>query len=91
MIDNKAIFHYLNPEGCWHEANQKSIAVGLKYTSCIHCRTTMPVDYDDDYNPDYTTEHGFFLLLEGLRAKEFEVETHGLNEYTVEQSDLFNL
>ena len=76
MIDNKAIFHYLNPEGCWHEINEGK-------NPCIKCGSDLEFGIGC-YNPDYTTEHGFFLLLEGLRAKEFEVETHGLNEYTVE-------
>lgn len=22
MIDNKVIFHYLNPDACWHEATR---------------------------------------------------------------------
>lgn len=32
MIDHKAIFHYLNPEGCWH----KGIGDGT-LASCEKC------------------------------------------------------
>ena len=66
MIDNKAIFHYLNPEGCWHEINEGK-------NPCIKCGNDLEFGIGC-YNPDYTTEHGFFLLLEGLRAKGIEVE-----------------
>lgn len=78
IIDHKAIFHYLNPEGCWHEWRSMGPDWGYR------CGKDCGAISGSPRNPDYTTEHGFFLLLEGLRAKEFEVETHGLNEYTVE-------
>lgn len=59
MIDNKAIFHYLNPDGCWHEINEGK-------NPCIKCGNDLEFGIGC-YNPDYTTEHGFFLLLDGLK------------------------
>jgi len=76
MIDNKAIFHYLNPEGCWHEINEGK-------NPCIKCGNDLEFGIGC-YNPDYTTEHGFFLLLEGLRAKGFDVDMRAFTECTAE-------
>jgi hypothetical protein len=67
MIDNKAIFHYLNPEGCWHEGLGDGTLARCE--KCGEFWTHTDREPGDWPNPDYTTEHGFFLLLEGLRAK----------------------
>jgi hypothetical protein len=72
MIDNKAIFYYLNPEGCWHEGLGDGTLARCE--KCGEFWTHTDREPGDWPNPDYTTEHGFFLLLEGLRAKGIEVE-----------------
>ena len=85
MIDNKAIFHYLNPEGCWHEMKGGV----LRPARCIHgCGLRLSINdwiaCGKKVNPDYTTEHGFFLLLAGLRAKGFDVDMRAFTECTAE-------
>ena len=73
MINNKAIFHYLNPGECWHERRDDNCK------PCKWCKYSPQHRYTE--NPDYTTEHGFFLLLEGLTEKKFSVKTCTINGF----------
>jgi len=82
MIDNKAIFYYLNPEGCWHEGLGDGTLARCE--KCGEFWTHTDREPGDWPNPDYTTEHGFFLLLEGLRAKGFDVDMRAFTECTAE-------
>lgn len=71
MIDNKKIFQWLNPDACWHEWDD---AIERQ---CIHCDAEWAV-VDD--NPCYDSNDGFFLLLDGLRAKGVNVDMFNDNE-----------
>ena len=70
--DNKRLFEWLNPDGCWHK----------DYSGDDICCEAMRVSEEPwellRSNPDYSTESGFFALLSGLRAKGFAVEMHTL-------------
>lgn len=65
--DNKRLFEWLNPGACWHE---KASTMGP--TICKHCKEPWPNVCN--LNPDYSTESGFFALLDGLRAKGLVLE-----------------
>lgn len=79
MTDNQKIFNYLHKgddKACWHERRDDNCK------PCKWCKHAPQHRYAD--NPDYTTNNGFFLLLEGLRAKGFDVETRVFTECTAE-------
>ncbi len=81
MDDNKRLFLWLNPDGCYHEWGYPISSTGFKVkfrcqNKCgeAYFRSLMPS------NPDYSTESGFFTLLDGLRAKGFGVELRHQSE-----------
>ncbi len=67
--ENKRLFEWLNPDGCWHDIQSEVHNAG-RIRRCQKCTTT---EFEDNYNPQYHTESGFFALLSGLRAKGFEI------------------
>ena len=73
---NKTIFEFLNPEGCWHEVENRPIEGESWHLSvCNKCD-----QYDVDVPEiDYASEHGFFLLLKGLEEKGCGVELYTVN------------
>lgn len=78
MTDNQKIFEYLHKgddKACWHEfveVGKKPVYFGRDETSIplYRCACGEECSGIVPDNPDYTTERGFFLLLEGLRAKD---------------------
>jgi len=92
MIDNKAIFHYLNPEGCWHESGKTE--AGFPTQVCVKCGFDAHDTLDrrsvimtlEDHNrrwSDYDTNDGFFRLLEGLAKTGFDVSTGFSSQFAV--------
>jgi len=80
MINNKKIFEWLNPNGCWHRWRKYEVT-GCQYGYIfsrkeIKCQKCSKSRRRND-NPVYTTEHGFFLLLSGIREKGFDWQLRG--------------
>lgn len=83
---NKTIFQWLHKgddKACWHEIRtwRKGSYGGIKFyeVECSLCKNNFGREEfqvepkSSDFNPNYESNDGFFLLLEGLRAKGIRV------------------
>lgn len=69
MDDNKRLFEWLNPDGCWHDFGGEAEKDTEICAKCGYRITFIWGGTRDKVNPDYSTESGFFALLDGLEKK----------------------
>lgn len=74
--DNKRLFEWLNPDGCWHKPMIAGQGNSGRNWQCANgdCNADLGYQWDEPKSIEYHTESGFFVLLSGLRAKGFEIE-----------------
>lgn len=67
--ENKRLFEWLNPDGCWRKKGKwipdENFPTTRSVAVCAACEIY-------HLNPDYSTESGFFALLAGLTKRKDE-------------------